>query len=182
VSDVFHVSRRLSHGKEPLMSATRATTVIDVLDTQTHRQLGKDLYNHTWTLIESADRTPEQDDEMVLATHASAYHWSKGGGTLANAARGHWQIARVYATLGRGEPALWHARRSLALAEAAVTAGVADDWDIPAALEGLARAQAVAGDRDAAEATRARAREALEGIADAEDRQLIEQDLQSLPI
>ena len=164
------------------MSATGTTTAIEALDLETHRQLGKDLYNHTWSLIDSADRTPEQDDEMVFATHASAYHWSKGGGTLANAARGHWQIARVYATLRRGESALWHAGRCLALAEAAVKAGVADDWDIPGALEGLARAQAVAGDRDAAEATRARAREALEGIADPEDRQLIEQDLQSIPI
>ena len=178
---VLHVTRQLSQGKEPLMSATGATTAIDALDTETHGQLGKDLYNHTWTLIESAERTPEQDDEMLFATHASAYHWSKGGGTLANAARGHWQIARVYATLGRGEPALWHAERCLALAEAAARAGVADDWDVAAALEGLARAQGVAGDRAAAEATRARAREALAGIADPEDRQLIEQDLASIP-
>ena len=96
---------------------------------------------------------------MVAATHASAYHWSKAGGTLANAARSQWQIARVYSTLGRGEPAVCHARRCLELAEAAAAAGVADDWDVPAALEALARAQAVAGDRGRRRrATRARAR------------------------
>jgi len=33
---------------------------------------------------------------------------------------GPWQIARVYATLGRGEPELTHARRCLELAEAAI--------------------------------------------------------------
>jgi len=88
----------------------------------------------------------------------------------------------VCSTLGRGEPALWHATRCLELAEAAVAAGVADDWDVPAALEGLARAQAAAGDRAVAEATRARAREALGGIKDPEDRQLIEQDLETTPI
>jgi hypothetical protein len=156
--------------------------VTDALDTETHRQLGKELYNHTWSLIEATDRTPEQDDEMLLAAHASAYHWSKGGGTLANGARGQWQIARVYSTLGRGEPAVWHARRCLDLAEAAAKAGVADDWDVPAALEGLARAQAVAGDRAAAEATRARALQAVREIGDPEDRQLIEQDLETTPI
>jgi DNA-binding transcriptional MerR regulator len=178
---LLHVTRQLSHGKEPIVTTATGTT-LESIDETTHRQLGKDLYNHTWSLIEATDRTPDQDDEMLFATHASAYHWSKGGGTLANAARGQWQIARVYSTLGRGEPAVWHARRSLELAEAAAKAGVADDWDVPAALEGLARAQAVAGDRAAAEATRARAREALAAVADPEDRQLIEQDLETTPL
>ncbi|MEA2675520.1 MAG: hypothetical protein QOI92_2712 [Chloroflexota bacterium] len=177
---ILHVLRQLSQGREPLMTDATATT--DTLDADTHRRLGKDLYNHTWTLIETADRTPEQVDEMIAATHASAYHWSKAGGTLANAARGQWQIARVYATLGRGEPALWHARRCVELAEAAAAAGVANDWDVAAALEALARAQAVAGDLAAARASAARAHEAMTRIVDPEDRQLIEQDLASLPI
>ena len=177
----LHVLRQLSQGKEPIVSeATPYST--DALDVETHRQLGKELYNHTWSLIEATDRTPDQDDEMLFATHASAHHWSKGGATLANAARSHWQIARVYSTLGRGEPAVWHARRCLELAESAVKAGVADDWDVPAALEGLARAQAVAGDNEGAAATRARALEAVKAIADPEDRQLIEQDLETTPI
>lgn len=177
---LLHVTRQLHHGKEPLMSTS--TTALETLDAETHRRLGKELYNHTWSLIELADRTPEQVDEMVNAAHASAWHWSRAGGTLANAARGAWQISRVYSTLGRGEPALWHARRCLALAEAAAGSGVADDWDVPAALEGLARAQAVAGDRVAAEATRELARAALDAIADPEDRQLIEQDLATTPL
>lgn len=164
------------------MTTEAAGTTNDSLDEATHRQLGKDLFNHTWTLIEKADRTPAETDEMLLATHGSAFHWLRGGGTLANAARGQWQIARVYSTLGRGEAAMWHANRCVELVEAAIKAGVADDWDMPAALEGLARAQAVAGDRSAAIETRARARAALDGIADPEDRQIIEQDLESTPI
>ena len=164
------------------MTTGSASTAIDGLDEATHRQLGKDLFNHTWTLIEKADRTPAETDEMIHATHASSFHWLRGGGTLANAARGQWQIARVYATLGRGEAALWHANRCIELVEAAIKAGVADDWDMPAALEGLARAQAVAGDRAASIETRARAKAALDGIADPEDRHIIEQDLQSTPI
>lgn len=164
------------------MTQTATATASDAIDAETHRRLGKDLYNQAWALIETADRTPEQDDEMLMTTHASAYHWSKAGGTLANAARSHWQIARVYSTLGRGEPAVWHARRSLALAEAALAASVADDWDVAAALEGLTRAQAVAGEQAEAGRTRERAREAIAAIADPEDRELIEQDLASIPI
>lgn len=177
---ILHVLRQLSQGRERIVTET--ATQIDTLDAETHRRLGRELYNHTWSLLETAVRTPEQVDEMIAATHASAYHWSKAGGTLANAARGQWQIARVYATLGRGEPALWHARRCVELAEAAVASGVADDWDLPAALETLARAEAVSGDDGAARATQARAREAVAAIADDEDRRLIEQDLSSLPI
>jgi hypothetical protein len=164
------------------MTATTAGTALGSIDEATHRQLGKDLYNHTWTLLEKADRTAADIDEMVLTAHASAFHWSRGGGTLANAARSQWQIARVYSTLGRGEPAVFHAQRCLELAEAAAAAGAADDWDVPAALEGLARAQAVAGDRAGADATRARARESLSSIADPEDRQLIEDDLATTPL
>jgi DNA-binding transcriptional MerR regulator len=177
---ILHVLRQLSQGREPIVTETATTA--DALDVDTHRRLGKDLYNQTWTLLEIVDRTPEQDDEMLFTTHASSYHWSKAAGTLANAARGQWQIARVYSTLGRAEPALWHARRCLELAEAAAAAGVADDWDVPAALEGLARAQAVAGERADASRTRERARDALAAIVDPEDRELIEQDLASIPI
>ncbi|HXG26216.1 MAG TPA: helix-turn-helix domain-containing protein [Candidatus Binatia bacterium] len=179
---ILHVLRQLSQGREPIVTSTAAGTALDTLDEAAHRQLGKDLYNLAWTLMEKPDRTPAEDDELVQAAHASAFHWSRGGGTLANAARGQWQIARVYSALGRGEPAVWHAQRCLALAEAAVAAGVADDWDLPAALEGLARAQAVAGDRAGAVATHKRALESLAGIADPEDRQLIEDDLKTTPL
>ena len=177
---ILHILRQLSNGKEPIV--TNATAATDTLDEALHRRLGKELYNHTWALIEMTDRTPELVDELLASAHASAYHWSKSGGTLANAARSQWQIARVYSTLRRGEPALWHAQRCVELAEAAGRAGVADDWDMAAALETLARAQLVAGDEATAAATRDRARAALADIADPEDRQLIEQDLDSLPI
>jgi DNA-binding transcriptional MerR regulator len=177
---ILHVLRHLSQGREPIVTDT--ATQSDALDVDGHRRLGKDLYNHTWTLLETVDRTPAQVDEMIASAHASAYHWIRAVGTVANAARSHWQIARVYSTLGRGEPALWHGRRCVELAEAATVAGVADDWDMAAALETLARAQAVAGDLAGARATAARAHAALGSIADPEDRQLIEQDLQSLPI
>ena len=179
---ILHVLRQLSQGRERLVTDTAATTPADMLDADAHRRLGKALYNHTWTLLELTDRSPEQVDEMIAATHASAWHWSKAGGTLANAARSQWQIARVYSTLGRGEPALIHARRCLELAEAAAAAGVADDWDVPSALEALARAQAVADDRAGAAATLARGRAAAAKISDPEDRQLIQQDLASITV
>jgi hypothetical protein len=133
------------------------------------------------TLIEKADRTPAETDEMIHAAHASAYHWSKAGTTV-NLGRGEWQIARVYSVLRRAEPALWHAARCLAYVEAAVIAGEAEDWDLPAAREAMARAAAVAGDGVEAIRWRDLAREALAAIEDPADRELIEGDLATLPL
>ena len=97
-----------------------------------------------------------------------------------NLARGEWQCSRVYAVLGRGEPALWHARRCLAYAEAAAADGTAEDWDVASAYETLARASAVSGDPLAAADWKARAVAALEAVADPADREVIEGDLATL--
>ena len=107
---------------------------------------------------------------MVHATHASRYHWSKAGTTV-HLGRGEWQIARVYSVLGRAEPAFWHARRRLAYVEAAIAAGEAEDRDLPAAREAMARAAAVAGDDAEAIRWRDLASEALAAIEDPADRE-----------
>ena len=145
------------------------------LDVATHRQLAVDLFNHVWTLLETSDRTPDQDDEMLHAAHASRHHWGVAG-SAENRGRGEWQCSRVYATLGRAEPALWHARRYLALCE---EHGIAD-WDLAFAHEAIARALQVAGDHDGARAEVARARELAAEIAEDEDRDLLLSDLQTI--
>jgi DNA-binding transcriptional MerR regulator len=177
---VMHVLGQLSKGREPLVSDATAAPVAD-LDAAAHRRLGVDLFNYTWTLIEKADRTPEETDEMIHAAHASRFHWSRAGTTV-NLGRGEWQIARVYCVLGRAEPALWHAGRCLAYAEAAATAGETEAWDLPSAYEAMARANAVAGDIATATSWRDRAREALAAISEADDREIIEGDLATLPL
>ncbi len=141
-----------------------------------HRQLAVDLFNHVWTLISKANRTPEEDDELIHAAHASRYHWSRAG-TATNLARGEWQCSRVYATLDRPEPALHHARRCLEILE---ESGDGEDWDVPFAHEALARAFFVAGDTEAAEHHLAIARELGAEIADAEDRDHLERELAKL--
>src|SRR5204863_5525705 len=136
------------------------------LDRAGRRTLAAGLFNHVWTLLETPDRTVEQDDEMVHAAHASRYHWGEVGEKV-NLARGEWQCSRVYAVLGRAEPAVHHARRCLELAETAVDAA---PWDVPFAYEALARAHAVAGDDDEARRWLTKAREAAEAIEKERDR------------
>jgi hypothetical protein len=141
------------------------------------RQLAVDLFNRAWTLMETDERTEEQDDELTNTAHASAYHWAQVG-TPANRARGEWQLSRVYTVLGRPEPALHHARRCLAYCEEYPEA--IEDWDLPYAHEALARAHVLAGEADVAGRRAAAARELAAGVAGAEDREHLEADLGTL--
>ena len=179
---LLHVVGRMTDGKDPIMTnattdPTAATTV--ELDAATQRQLGVDLYNSTWVLLEKADRTPAETDEMIHRAHASRWHWARVGADV-NLARGEWLCSRVYATLGRGEPALWHARRCVEINEA-LPAEARESWDLPAAYEAMARASLVAGDSASGALWKAKATTALADISDADDRMPIEQDLATLP-
>ena len=116
------------------------------LDPATERVVAVALFNHAWTLMEVADRTEEQECELVHAAHASAYHWMKVGNAV-NRARSEWQCSRVYAVLGRAEPALWHARRCLGFCE---REGIGD-WDLAFAYEALASAATRRGRRQGPE-------------------------------
>ena len=137
-----------------------------------HRQLGVELFNEVWRLME----TREDDDRMLHAAHASRFHWGEAAEAgPANLARGEWQVSRVYVVLGRAEPALWHAQRCLAYCEGADLG----DWDLAYAYEALARASALAGDPEAA-VWKAKAREAGDVIADPEDREHFDADFATL--
>lgn len=150
------------------------------LGPEAHRHIGSALFNHVWTLLETDERRPEQDDEMIHAAHASRWHWSRSEAAdlPQRLAVGEWQCSRAYAVVGRAEPALHHARRCLELAEA----GGMEDWVLASAYEAMARASRVAGDRAAFDEWRARAHAAADAIAESEDRQVIERDLASLDV
>jgi DNA-binding transcriptional MerR regulator len=171
---VLQKLQALLDGKETVVG-----TNAELLDAGAQRRLGVDLFNRTWTLMEKPSRTRDEDDELLHCAHASAYHWLHVG-TRANRARSEWQCSRVYTVLGRAEPALHHARRCLELVESAP--GEMEDWDLPAAYEALARAHAVAGERDEARRYRDLGVEAIARVADEEDRAPIEADLASLEL
>ena len=145
------------------------------MDGEAERKLAASLFNDVWSLLEAEPRTPEQDDELIHAAHASRYHWGVVGDPV-NLARGEWQCSRVYAVLHRAEPALWHARRCLELCEQHAVG----DFDLAFAHEALARGHAVAGDAAARDRHAALAREAAVRIAEDEDRELLLADLATL--
>lgn len=181
----LHVLGRLSDGKEPIVTdtatATRDATSVE-LDPATHRQLGVDLYNSTWTLLEKADRTAAETDEMIHRAHASRWHWARAVGVLTiNLARGEYLCSRVYATLGRAEPAAWHARRCVEIVESIDANEGRETWDLAGAYEAMARAAHVAGDTASTRLWKQKALDVLALVDDVDDRETIAQDLATLP-
>src|SRR3954449_4463612 len=139
------------------------------------RKLAADLFNHTWSLLDKADRSEHETELMVHAAHASRFLWEEIGEPV-NHARGEWQVSRAYAVAERPEPALHHAQLCLAICE---QHGIGD-FDLAFAHEALARAHKLAGDEAAAAEHDRLAREAAEHIADAEDKDLLLADLDGL--
>jgi hypothetical protein len=144
-----------------------------------HRRLGVALYNGCWPLLERPDRSAEDDDELLHQAHASAYHWLKAPECKPkNRVRAEWLCSRVYSVLGRAEPALHHANRALAIAEA--NAGAMDEFDLPFVYEALARANAVAGNPDEARRFEEASRKIAELMSDTEDKALVLRDLETI--
>jgi len=135
------------------------------------------LFNHVWALLDLADRSPDDDFEMVHAAHASRWHWGRAGGPQ-EWAIGEWQCSRVYAELMRPEACLVHARRCLALCEEHDL----DGFIVASAHEALARALLIAGDLPGARAERDLAAGLAGALEDLEDRVVVEGDLATLPL
>jgi len=151
--------------QEPKMTAT-----------EFHKKMAVDLFNATWELVDKKDRTPEDDEMMLLCIYASTYHWSVIG-KPENMDRGNQMISHVYALLGRGEPALYHAQRALAV----ITKYNIGDWDAAFVYEAMARAYAVLGNKVDFEKYYQMAKDAGEKIKEKEDRDYFYESLEQGP-
>ena len=146
------------------------------LGIETERAVAMDLFHLTWRYLDMADRGTAHDLAMVQTAEASLWHWRRVGAAT-QWAIGEWQCSRVHAVLGDGPRSLHHAERCLAICESERV----DDFVPASAHESMSRAYAVLGDMDAARDQRNLAyRIALE--LDDDDRDVIEHDLNTLPI
>ncbi len=140
-----------------------------------HRQLAVELFNHTWSLLSNNNRSPQQDEEMVHAAHVSRNHWGIAG-TPIHHARGDWQLARVYAVLGRFSESEHYAKLYLE----ACTQNEFDDWDLPFAYEAMARSCVVNPER--AKQYLAEARKLGEKVANDDDKQWLFTNLDEIAV
>lgn len=146
------------------------------ISASTHRQLAVAAYNRAWELIDQPQRTDTERHAMLHAAFASRYHWEFIGGDEERAV-GDWQIARVAGLAGLPQLALRYAQSAVDIALEHGWSG----WRLASAYEGMARAHSVAGDRAERDRYVALAEEELATICDAEDRELIESQLATVP-
>ena len=136
-------------------------------EAEAHRRFAIQYHGKTWDLLDSVERTADEDELMVHTAHASLRHWLDVGTGLHHQ-RGEWLLARVCSVLRRPQEAERHARRCLALTEA--HAGLMADFDRAFAYEAMARASALAGHHEEYLRYFALAEEAGQAIGDEQDR------------
>ena len=139
-----------------------------------YRWMAADLFNRVWELLE-AERTPEQDRELLATALASWLHWRRVGSPV-NHAVAEWQVARVCAVLVDPLRAEAYARAGLRTAEE----NSLGPFYVGYACEALARAAAVAGNQEQRAAWLERARREAAAVADAEERALLEADIDTI--
>ncbi len=142
-----------------------------------HRYFSAECFNRAWDLMDKPERTPAENEEMVLLSLASTWHWmQRPDCTPQNLSVGYWQASRIYALLGRAGRARHYGQLSL---EAMLGAG-----DLPFylgyAYEALARAEWVAGDAAKTAEYLKLARQAAERVPDPDARSALLADLESI--
>jgi len=156
---------------ESLPALTAELQPIEDTDGEWHRTQGIECNNSTWEMIE-AERTPENDEEMLRRAYASTYHWARAARRVpANDARGAWLLAKVQLLVGQPQLSLRYADRCL---EVCKQFGLAD-FDLAYAYEARARALKALGDDIAAGESWDLAKSVP--IANAEDQAILDADL-----
>ena len=140
-----------------------------------HRYFAIDCNNRAWDLTTAA-RSARDDDEMLNAAHASAFHWQIAGNELHHM-RATMLLAEVHALCGLGRSALGYATRMRGYFLGRDT----PDWEIAFTHAIHAHAAWVAGERQVHRASYDEAVKAIAAIADAKEREIVEKTFTHVP-
>ena len=140
-----------------------------------HKYYSANCFNKAWELIDKADRTPEEDQQMIRLSQASMWHWTQREDcTDKNMSIGYWQASRIYALVGQADNARNYGQISLDYSKDQVP------FYGGSAHEALARAEWVAGNREKAEEHLRQAHLLADEIEDPEDKKMLEADLETI--
>ena len=79
---------------------------------QAHRYFATECFNRAWDLMETTERDADMDEQMLLLSLASLWHWTQCEDcTEQNLSIGYWQVSRVHALLGQADNAQRYAER-----------------------------------------------------------------------
>jgi hypothetical protein len=140
-----------------------------------HRRFAAAANNRAWDLSEQT-RNAAEDQEMLNAAHASAWHWTKVGTEL-NRMRATMLLAEVHALLGLGKSALVYAEEMRRY-----FLGVqSPDWELAFVHVVHAHAASAAGETEKHRASYGLAVAALEAISNEKERRLVAQAFGRVP-
>ena len=142
-----------------------------------HHYFAAECYNHAWDFIDKPSRTPEEEEEMLLLSLASMWHWSqRADRTPTNLSISYWQNARVFALLGQVENARRFAQRCLQVSQGE---GIEPVY-VGFAYEALARAEMVAGNRGKMNEYLEKGREFAERVEEEEEKTMLLKDFATI--
>jgi hypothetical protein len=142
-----------------------------------HRFFAAECFNRAWDLMDKPARTPDEDEQMIRLSLASAWHWTQRDDcTPTSLSIGYWQTSRIYAMLGQVDNARRYGQLCLAISQ---SEGVLPFY-LGYAYEALARAESVAGNGPQRDAHLAAAREVAERLPDPDGRKALLEDLATI--
>jgi hypothetical protein len=145
-------------------------------DSEAHLALAKATYNRCWDLLENENRTSDEDDDLLATAFASRFHWYAVGSDEQKIVA-DWMVSRAAAAMGYGDVAVHFAHR----ANESASEGDFPAWLRASLFEGLARAHAANGDSELRGEFLDLANRELEQEPDDEDRELIAQQISTVP-
>ena len=142
-----------------------------------HEAFSGGCFNKCWTLIDKADRSPEDVEDMLLLAQTSLWHWKQRSDCKPmNLSISYWQLSRVYALAGHYNMARLFGDKCLK---------VSKDNKIPPfyvgyAYEAQARAEVLNKDFKAARSCIEKAEKELASVTDKDEKGFLETDIVEL--
>jgi len=141
---------------------------------EAHKYFSAHCFNSVWGLIEKAERTPDENEQMINLCQTSIWHWTQREDcSRRNMSIGYWQASRVYALVGQADNARKYGQLCLDNAEI-------EPFYIGYAYEALARAEMVAGNQEKAYEYLNLARKHADTVIDAEEKKMLTDDLETI--
>ncbi len=142
-----------------------------------HKYFAAHCFNSAWGLIDRKTHTEEEIETMIDLAHASGMHWRhREDETLRTRSIGAWQVSRVYSVAGRPDEALRYGTDALDIARV----GDLDDFYVGYGHEAVARSATMLGDTETARLHLEAARGLLDALDDADSREALAADLDSI--
>lgn len=137
-----------------------------------HKKMAVQTNNAIWPILDKENPSVDELEEALHMAHTSMFHWSKIGKPI-NKARAEYMISRVCSAMGRGKPALFHAKKCLEITD---ETGVGD-WDLAFAYEAIARAYATDSDSKNCKKYKKIAQKAIDNVKGEEDKKICQGEL-----